>query len=145
MATEFIDMEMGRGFGLDDSDWGLFIILDEEEKKQTRMKHILQIETIQECEDEYDSEETFGEKSEYYKTDIGIDNDRHIKQDIVKYCYEDNDKDKDYANDKDKDYANDTNEDNETNDIIKFKIKFLITYALTTSFSITLIILTFMI
>ena len=141
MTTEFIDMEMGRGFGLDDSDWGLFIILDEEEKKQTRTKHILQIETIQECEDEYEAEETFGEKSEYYKTDIGIDNDMHREQDIVKYCYEDKDKDKD----KDKDNANDTNEDNETNDIIKFKIKFLITYALTTSFSITLIILTFMI
>ena len=141
MTTEFIDMEMGMGFGLDDSDWGLFIILDEEEKKQTRMKHILQIETIQECEDEYEAEETFGEKSEYYKTDIGIDNERHREQDIVKYCYEDNDND----NDKDKDYANDTNEDNETNAIIKFKIKFLITYALTTSFSITLIILTFMI
>jgi hypothetical protein len=134
MTTEFIDMELGLGFGLglDDSDWGLFIILDEEEKKQTRMKYILQIETIEEeGTGEYETEETYGNKIEYYKPDSMNETEQELVKDC--YCYAD----------KDKDYTEDKTEDDE--DPIKFKIKFAITYALTTSFSIALIILTFMV
>jgi hypothetical protein len=128
MTTEFIDIEMGLGFGLDDSDWGLFIILDEEEKKQTRMKYILQIETIE--EGEYETEETYGEKIEYYNPNLRIE--REQEED---YKEKDKEKDKDYTDDEDKD----------DEDSIKIKIKFAITYVLTTSFSIVLIILTFIV
>ena len=135
MTTEFIDIEMGLGFELDDSDWGLFIILDEEEKKQTRMKYILQIETIEEeGTGEYETEETYGEKIEYYKPNLRIE--REQEED-----YKEKDKEKD--NEKDKDYTDDEDKDDE--DTIKFKIKFAITYVLTTSFSIVLIILTFIV
>lgn len=136
MTTEFIDMELGLGFGLDDSDWGLFIILDEEEKKQTRMKYILQIETIEEeGTGEYETEETYGEKIEYYKPDSMNETEQELVKDCSCYDEQDNTQDKDYTE----------NEDNDDENTIKFKIKFAITYVLTTSFSIALIILTFIV
>jgi hypothetical protein len=144
MTTEFIDVELGLGFGLDDSDWGLFIILDEEEKKQTRMKYILQIETIEEeGTGEYETEETYGNKIEYYKSDLRIEREQEDYKEKDKEKDKDyKEKDKDYK-EKDKDYTDDEDKDDE--DTIKFKIKFAITYVLTTSFSIALIILTFIV
>lgn len=135
MTKEFIDVELGMGFGLDDSDWGLFIILDEEEKQLSytkMMKNIIQIETIQECE--YENEESYGEKIEYYNPDMkrndmkrnDVDTDAETKQEFIKEFDDDDDE----KNDAD-------------NTLVKLKIQSFITYALTTSFSIVLIVLTF--
>ena len=83
------------------------------------MKNIIQIETIQEGECEYESEETYGNKIEYYK--INHENDDNNEMDDNKEM-----------------------DDGDTaSDVIKKKIQYLITYALTTTFSIALIILTF--
>jgi hypothetical protein len=110
----------------DFNDWGLFIILDEEENKQMSYrklrKNILQIETIEEGDYESETDDTYGGKIEYYKMDIEREYDEYDRK-------HDDDQDNHEAADMD--------------DIIKKKIQFLITYVLTTSFSIALIMLTF--
>lgn len=128
-STEFNDLEF--------SDWGLFIILDEEENKEMSYrkmrKNIIQIETIEEGECEYETGDIYGEKFEYYKTDMERDANMTTDREFVK----------DYDNDEDHDNDHEKDKDDATNDMIKKKFQFLITYALTTSFSIALIILTF--
>ena len=110
-----------------EDDWGLFVVLDEEEKKQVNykkmlLKNIIQIETIEEGECEYELEETYGNKFEYYRNAADrIVEDRDGDRDV-----EDRDGDGD-------DYTN----------IVKEKIEFLLTYMFTASVSIALIILTF--
>ena len=145
LSTTFNDLELGLGLKNcdnydcnEDEDWGLFVILDQEEKqvsyRQIR-KNIIQIETIEECE--YETEETYGNKHEYYiNTAINIYEkdqndgfgDRNKAGNGYNYDHEQDQEDQDQE-----DYKN----------IVKEKIQFLITYALTTSFSIALIILTF--
>ena len=112
-----------------ENDWGLFVVLDEEEKKQVNykkmlLKNIIQIETIEEGDCEYDLEEACGNKMEYYRNTAGF-GDRD--QDRDQYV-EDRDQDQDVE-----DYKN----------IVKDKIQFLLTYMFTASVSMALIILTF--
>ena len=126
----------------DFNDWGLFIILDEEENKQMSYrklrKNILQIETIEEGDYEYETDDTYGGKIEYYKMDAGPEyDDQDRKHDDDQDRKHDDDQDRKHDDDQDKHEATDTD------DIIKKKIQFLITYVLTTSFSIALIMLTF--
>ena len=111
-----------------ENDWGLFVVLDEEEKKQVNykkmlLKNIIQIETIEEGDCEYDLEEACGNKMEYYRNTAGF-GDRDRDRDRV----EDRDRDQDVE-----DYKN----------IVKDKIQFLLTYMFTASVSMALIILTF--
>ena len=133
-----------------DCDWGLFVILDDEEEENTQvnymkmlLKRITQIDTIEEGECEYDTEETYGNKIEYYKhgdknTTInlsekkqnGLGNEYNTKED----------EDKNEYNTKDDE---DENEDEDYKNLVKDKIQFLITYMFTASVSMVLIILTF--
>jgi hypothetical protein len=137
-----------------DCDWGLFVILDDEEEENIQvnymkmlLKRITQIDTIEEGECEYDTEETYGNKIEYYKhgdknTTInlsekkqdGLGNEYNMKED------EDEDEDKNEYNTKDDE---DENEDEDYKNLVKDKIQFLITYMFTASVSMVLIILTF--
>jgi len=142
--TEFIDLELGMARE-EDSDWGLFIILDEEDTMVTHrrlLKNILRISTIYEDADEdLESEPEFSNgtyaneatcpdsiygKMDYYNTANWIPETTNQQDD---YCNGDND--------------GDNNGDNDGYEIIQSKMQFLVTYALTTSFSIALIILTF--
>ena len=105
-----------------EDDWGLFVVLDEEEKKQVNykkmlLKNIIQIETIEEGECEYELEETYGNKFEYYRNAADRDIEDRIGDQVV--------------GDRD-DYKN----------IVKEKIQFLLTYMFTASVSLALIILT---
>ena len=118
-----------------ENDWGLFVVLDEEEKKQVNykkmlLKNIIQIETIEEGECEHELEETYGKKFEYYRNADGFGvGDRDIEDrlgDRVEDRLEDRVGDGD-------DYKN----------IVKEKIQFLLTYMFTASVSMALIILTF--
>lgn len=116
-----------------ENDWGLFVVLDEEEKKQVNyrkmlLKNIIQIETIEEGECEHELEETYGKKFEYYYYRNAADRDvGDPDQDVG-----DRDQDiGDWIGDRD-DYTN----------IVKEKIEFLLTYMFTASVSIALIILT---
>lgn len=114
-----------------ENDWGLFVVLDEEEKKQVNykkmlLKNIIQIETIEEGDCEYYLEEAGGNKMEYYRNTAGFgDRDQDRDQDV-----EDRDQDQDQDVE---DYKN----------IVKDKIQFLLTYMFTASVSMALIILTF--
>lgn len=140
-STEFIDLELGL-YRECECDWGLFIILDEDENIPTRqltrhqarqdmLKYITQIETIQEGNeyDEYEFEETYGngngKKMEYYTRPTP-----HTKDATIEEVME-------------PDQDQDEEDTNDAKNLIKIKMNFLITYALTTSFSIVLIILTF--
>ena len=138
-TPQFIDLELGMMKFWDsdcDSDWGLFVVLDEEEKQvsyRKMLKNIIQIETIEEGECEYEAEYNYGKKIDYYTSSnfkTGLDTD------LV---------DKEAGMVKDKVGEDKVGEDDEdeANFIVKKKIQFFITYALTTSFSIALIILTF--
>ena len=138
-----------------DCDWGLFIILDEEDNKQEVVKQnkMWQIETIEEgdcetddCDDFYNGDYKYNGdytgdyngdyyKSQYYKNDRNV---VHIHE-----------KEKVDANGKQDQEVQEVQEVQEQEDsdydahILKQKMQFLITYALTTSFSIALIVLTF--
>ena len=114
-----------------EDDWGLFVVLDEEEKKQVNykkmlLKNIIQIETIEEGECEYELEETYGNKFEYYRNaadrDIG-DRDRVV-------------------GDRDQDVGDRDGDGDDYKNIVKEKIQFLLTYMFTASVSLALIILT---
>ena len=127
-----------------ENDWGLFVVLDEEEKKQVNykkmlLKNIIQIETIEEGECEHELEETYGKKFEYYRNADGFGvGDRIGDRDIGDRDIEDRlgdrveDRLEDRVGDGD-DYKN----------IVKEKIQFLLTYMFTASVSMALIILTF--
>jgi hypothetical protein len=121
-----------------EDDWGLFVVLDEEEKKQVNykkmlLKNIIQIETIEEGECEYELEETYGNKFEYYRNaadrDIG-DRDRVV-----------GDRDQDVG-DRDQDVGDRDGDGDDYKNIVKEKIQFLLTYMFTASVSLALIILT---
>ena len=117
-----------------EDDWGLFVVLDEEEKKQVSyrkmlLKNIIQIETIEEGECEYELEETYGNKIEYYRNARGFG--------VVE------DRDRDVVGDRDvgdRDVGDGDGDDYKN--IVKEKIQFLLTYMFTASVSIALIILT---
>ena len=113
-----------------ENDWGLFVVLDEEEKKQVNykkmlLKNIIQIETIEEGECEYELEETYGNKFEYYRNARGFG--------VV------GDRDRDIVGDRD---GNGDGDGDDYTNIVKEKIQFLLTYMFTASVSIALIILT---
>jgi len=118
-----------------ENDWGLFVVLDEEEKKQVNykkmlLKNIIQIETIEEGDCEYDLEEACGNKMEYYRNTAGFgDRDQDV---------EDRDRDRDRVEDRDRDQ-----DVEDYKNIVKDKIQFLLTYMFTASVSMALIILTF--
>ena len=114
-----------------ENDWGLFVVLDEEENKQVNykkmlLKNIIKIETIEEgeCEEEYDPEESYGNKFEYYRNNLG--GNRYREEEYQHGEQEDHDEEQE-------DYKN----------IVKEKIQFLLTYMFTASVSMALIILTF--
>ena len=127
-----------------EDDWGLFVVLDEEEKKQVNykkmlLKNIIQIETIEEGECEYELEETYGNKFEYYRNAADrIVGDRIGVQDV-------GDRDRDVGDrigDGDGDVEDGDGDGDDYKNIVKEKIQFLLTYMFTASVSIALIILT---
>lgn len=146
-STEFINLEEGlyrsqpRTYEPDDSDWGLFIILDMEEEniqvikhKKQRQKHIIPLlDTIQEDDDDYIYDTNIYNKMEYYKTTSPATTTNNNEPTMNQ---EEQEK-------KEDEEAVKKEDEEEENNIIKNKIQFFITYALTTSFSVVLIFLTF--
>ena len=120
-----------------EDDWGLFVVLDEEEKHvnymKTLLKNIIQIETIEEGECEYDLEEACGNKMEYYRNSAGVGAGVGVVEDRNRVV-----EDRDHVEDQDQDQDGD-----DYKNIVKDKIQFLLTYMFTASVSMALIILTF--
>ena len=127
-----------------EDDWGLFVVLDdEEEKKQVNykkmlLKNIIQIETIEEGECEYDLEEACGNKMEYYRNAAGVG----VEDRVVGHRDRDRDRDRDQDQDRDR-YQDQDQDGDDYKNIVKEKIQFLLTYMFTASVSMALIILTF--
>jgi hypothetical protein len=127
-----------------DNDWGLFVVLDEEEEKQVSyrkmlLKNVIQMETIEEgeCEEYYDVEKAYGNKIEYYRNSAITlsENGRYRDQ---------NEETKEQEQEKNQDQDQEKDQDQEDyKNLVKEKIHFLITYMFTASFSMALIILTF--
>ena len=147
--TEFIDLELGVSR---EEDWGLFIILDEEENRlshrRTLLKNIVRISTIYEDEAEDEAE---AEEDEDMDPDPEFSNGAYANEAT---CTDRVYGKMDYYNtanwrptttiQQDGDSECDNENENECEgDIIQLKMQFLVTYVLTTSFSIALIILTF--
>jgi len=144
---KFIDLELGMPQEEDsDSDWGLFIILDEEDNMsfthRKLLKNILRIATIYEDEDTdefsngiYEANEDNKQRPIYGK--MNYYNNTNWKPDAAAAAA---------AAAAENATTTQTQEDNEVDefsDHVQSKMRFLITYAVTTSVSIALIILTF--
>ena len=139
-----------------EDDWGLFVVLDEEEKKQVNykkmlLKNIIQIETIEEGECEYELEETYGNKFEYYRNAADRDIEDRIGDQVVgdrDQVVGDRDRDQVVGDrdrvvgDRDGDVEDRDGDGDDYKNIVKEKIQFLLTYMFTASVSLALIILT---
>ena len=138
--TEFIDFELGMAQE-EESEWGLFIILDEEDtmvthRRQTLLKNIVRIATIYEDANE-DPEPEFSNGA--YANEATCPDSIYGKMDY----YNTANWIPETTNQQDCDSDGDQDQDQDYDETIQSKMQFLVTYALTTSFSIALIILTF--